>query len=98
MHPEIHQLIALRDDEPVDVLVAAHVRDCSRCTARVAELGLVQDALRDLPQLPAPDGAWERIIAQHALESVPPRSRTGVRIAASFAIAASVAIIVAAVA
>lgn len=92
MHPEIHQLIALRDDEPVDVLVIAHVRDCSRCTARVAELGLVQDALRDLPHLPAPDGAWERIIARRAAEEAPVHSRPRARRAMAISLVASVVV------
>lgn len=98
MHPEIHQLIALRDDEPVDARVVAHVHGCSYCAARVAEFGVVQDALRDLPPVAAPPGAWERIVAQRALENMPPRSRTGSRIAASLAIAASFTVVIAVIA
>lgn len=73
MHATTHQLIAIRDSEPVEADVSVHVRECSQCQADLARLTATRDALRDLaPQTPPSDG-WQRL--EHDLarqESAPP--------------------------
>lgn len=73
MHAENRHLIALRDREPVDAAIAAHVRDCVTCRRRLAETGALRDALRGLPDEMPPAGAWQRVVALRAGQS---RSRS----------------------
>jgi hypothetical protein len=64
MHVRIDQLLSLRDGEPIDAAIAAHVHACSRCAAELQRLSAQRRALQGLPGLAAPE-AWPEI--QHRL-------------------------------
>ena len=84
MHARIDQLLSLRDGEPVDAATVSHVEGCTRCREALAGLERRTHALRELPQLDAPDGSWQRI--RDAMER--PAARIDYR--RTFAVAASV--------
>jgi hypothetical protein len=84
MHARIDQLLSLRDGEPVDGAAARHVEACPSCSEALSGLVRRTGALRDLPLLDAPPGAFERIRAE---VQKPPVRRDHRR---AFAIAASV--------
>jgi hypothetical protein len=67
MHARLDELLSLRDGDPVDAAVAAHVRGCAACTARLAATGRLQERLRALPGAPPPatDG-WPAVRAGFA--------------------------------
>jgi len=50
MHATIEQLICIRDSEPLDAGVAAHVQSCQPCLEHLEELRLRQQQLKELPQ------------------------------------------------
>ena len=54
MHASIDHLLSLRDGQPVDVAMAAHVEQCSHCSAELRRLREIQAKLQSLPQLEAP--------------------------------------------
>jgi hypothetical protein len=66
-------LDALADVLATDAEPPAHLADCPRCTADLAELRTAQDAVRErlaaLPDPPMPDGLADRIAAALAAES-----------------------------
>jgi hypothetical protein len=89
MHPSLEQLLALRDGEgPPDA--AAHLDNCPACTAELARLRAVRDALRSLPSVSPPEAAWPRIRKAHARRRRPARWRA----AAALGLAASVVLAV----
>ncbi len=90
MHAGTEQLLTLRDGGPVDAGVAQHVAECSGCSERLDELHRTRDALRALPQHPAPAGAWNRI--NEKLDA-PKRSPAGWWLAGAAAAAALAAIL-----
>jgi hypothetical protein len=59
MHAYIDHLLSLRDGEPVDAAAAAHVEQCSHCSAELRKLREVQAKLQSLPQLEAPSSFTE---------------------------------------
>ncbi len=59
MHASIDHLLSLRDGEPVDAAAAAHVEQCSHCSAQLRKLREVQARLQTLPQLEAPSSFSE---------------------------------------
>ncbi|HEY4366762.1 MAG TPA: hypothetical protein VGN07_05960 [Steroidobacteraceae bacterium] len=61
MHAHIHQLLSLRDGEPVEAAVACHVGQCSTCADQVARLLRIQRDLRSLPTIDAPAAGWDAI-------------------------------------
>ena len=61
MHAPIDQLLSLRDGEPVDAAAASHVEGCAHCRGTLARLERTTRALRELPALDAPAGAWQRV-------------------------------------
>jgi hypothetical protein len=89
MHAHLDQLLSLRDGEPVDSRVAAHVAGCADCAATLASAAMVRDRLRALPPV-ASDGdvGWAAVQARLATRERGLRRRTT---AASAAAAASVA-------
>jgi hypothetical protein len=66
MHARLEELISLRDREPVDAALPAHVAACPECARALRALAQVQAGLRALPAAEAPAGGWERIAALHA--------------------------------
>jgi hypothetical protein len=95
MHASVEQLLTLRDGEPVAADAAAHVGQCSACSARLEQLRIRRDRLRALPFFEPPAHVIDNVL--QAL--TPHRSRwyvTAGRIAAAAAIVALVAVGVAA--
>lgn len=92
MHPELSELIALRDGGPVGADVLRHVERCTDCTVRLAGLRNIRDALRELPLVLPPEQAWERIRAARELETGAPPDRRPLRLAAGIAVAAATAV------
>lgn len=89
MHARLDQLLSLRDGEPVERQVAAHVADCAACAAVLAGASTVRDRLRALPVAAAdPGDGWGGVRARLAARERALRRRATV---ASLATAASVA-------
>jgi hypothetical protein len=89
MHATVHQLLSLRDGEPVDADAARHVEHCTSCTSELARLGRVRQRMQSLAPIEPPALAWEQIAARlHAAET-PRRSR----MPWAFAAAAVVAVV-----
>jgi hypothetical protein len=95
MHARIDHLLSLRDGEPVDAAVRAHVHGCAQCTAALADLTALPARLRALRPIEADGHGWqgvrERLAGRRRAEVL----RTRVRRAAAVA---SLAVIVSAVA
>jgi hypothetical protein len=64
MHARIDQLLSVRDREPVDATVHAHLEQCVSCSAQLGELTRTTEQLRALPQLEPPKLAWEQLAAR----------------------------------
>lgn len=98
-HADIATLLDLRDGGPAAAEAAAHVEACAICRTELARLRALRDGLRALPPVPPGPELWPRVVV--AVE--PPvvvvvARRTRLRlavagIAASAAIAASVALV-----
>lgn len=89
MHARLDQLLSLRDGEPVDSEVAAHVAGCADCAAARASASTMRDRLRSLPGVAAGEGGgWVAVQARLASRRRSLRRRNTV---ASLAAAASVA-------
>jgi hypothetical protein len=89
MHARLDELLSLRDGEPLDARVAAHVADCSECGAALASAVALRDRLRALPGAAgeAP-GGWASVHARLERRGRRVRGRAA---AAPIAAAASVA-------
>ncbi len=65
MHASLHQLLSLRDGDPVAADASRHVDDCAHCTGELARLQALRNRLQSLPATSAGavDDAvlWERI-------------------------------------
>jgi hypothetical protein len=59
MHASIDNLLTLRDGQPVDAAIAAHVEQCQRCSAELRKLRDMQLKLQSLPPLDAPSSFTE---------------------------------------
>ncbi len=57
MHPELKELLALRDGDG-SAEAARHAERCGQCRAEIEELRLAADALRSLPECAPPPEAW----------------------------------------
>ena len=64
MHARIDQLLSVRDREPVDATVHAHLEQCVSCSAQLGEITRTTEQLRALPQLEPPKLAWEQIASR----------------------------------
>ncbi len=94
MHASIEQLLNLRDAAPEASDVADHVNGCQRCQAELGRLRIVQVGLQSLPEIPAPDGAWQAVSrARAGGESRVPMAFTGWFWAGSMAAALAVAVV-----
>ncbi|CAN5233781.1 hypothetical protein BH24PSE2_BH24PSE2_13220 [soil metagenome] len=87
MHARIDELLSLRDGEPVDADVAAHVAGCSTCSLEAKRLRALQERLRTLPAVEHPAQAWEAIAARGYRPPARPRAFAAVGLAASIALA-----------
>jgi hypothetical protein len=66
MHARVEHLLSLRDGEPVDAEVRAHVHGCARCSTALAELTELGVRLRAMPTA-APDGrGWDGVRQRRA--------------------------------
>jgi hypothetical protein len=89
MHARIDHLLSLRDGEPVDVAVRAHVESCAECAQEREKLELVRRRLQALPnESDLPAAGWDRLRAR--LEATKPQAsprrwQGASAIAASFA-------------
>lgn len=95
MHARIEHLLSLRDGEPIDARVRAHVHGCARCASALAEVTERQARLRALPLAP-PDGqGWPGVRArlewQRQTHAMRKRISRGAAVASVAVIAAAVA-------
>lgn len=89
MHARLDQLLSLRDGEPVDARVKAHVDDCADCAAALGGTRALRERLRALPQVndDVPDG-WADVQIRRGVRRHRARRLAGL---APVAAAASVA-------
>jgi hypothetical protein len=69
MHARIEQLLSLRDGEPVDAAVQAHVGQCAHCANSLAGLARMLEQLRSLPEPVCASDDWlavRRSVTQQA--------------------------------
>jgi hypothetical protein len=90
MHPSTEDLLSVRDGEPVDARTSEVIAADARYLNDVERLRRTRNALRHLPELEAPEGAWDRIAA--AERETRYRSAGWVHRVAGGGIAAAVAI------
>jgi hypothetical protein len=60
MHPNLDELLALRDGDGSTEL-RRHVDGCEQCRAEIEDFHSIREALGSLPQCPPPEGSWEAI-------------------------------------
>jgi hypothetical protein len=84
MHASIDNLLSLRDGQPVDAAIAAHVEQCQRCAAELHKLREMQSKLQSLPQLEAPS-SFAEIQRAMARPAVTPRRLVSPRLVAALA-------------
>lgn len=91
MHARVEHLLSLRDGEPVDAAVRAHVGGCAQCGAALADVTQMRDRLQALPPVDAwPVHGWQAVLGRKAEREAVERLRIGVT---RVAVAASVAVI-----
>jgi hypothetical protein len=88
MHARVEQLLSIRDGEPVEATVRAHVDSCGDCATAILQLDDVREQLVALPDVAAKPGAWEAVQARLAARGQSTRRR---RVASRVAAAASLA-------
>jgi hypothetical protein len=88
MHARIDQLLSLRDGEPQDASVVAHVESCHECSGTLKSLQALRRHLNDMPLVPADPSGWTRIESRIAARAGGSRLRAR---AARVLVAASVA-------
>jgi hypothetical protein len=94
MHARIDHLLSLRDGEPVDAAVRAHVESCTECAEGRSALETMRRRLSALPSVAAPAGGWDRLHARIAAlhgAAIPRRGSGLIAIAASCAMLGAVA-------
>ena len=84
MHASIDNLLSLRDGQPVDAAIAAHMEQCQRCTAELHKLREMQSNLQSLPQLEAPS-SFAEIQRAMARPAAAPRRLVSPRLVAALA-------------
>jgi hypothetical protein len=83
MHASIHELLSIRDGEPIEAQLLQHVDGCGTCSMELARLQQVRERMRSLEMPQPPQAAWEQIRT-----SVQQPARMPARRAAFFAAAA----------
>lgn len=94
MHADIHQLLSLRDGEPVDAGVANHVKQCVACEKELARLSVMRARLQALASIDAPPAAWAGIQVRLGETPVAPPRRMGWAVAAGVVVAAVIGLFV----
>jgi hypothetical protein len=94
MHAHLHELLSLRDGEPVAREAAGHVEGCAHCTQRLADLHAVRQRLRALPDVVASgrDG-WAQVERRIAARADAPRRRVRIGLLAAAASVASLGVL-----
>jgi hypothetical protein len=54
MHPDLEDLLSLRDGEPIGLAVARHVERCALCSEELRRLRVLRSALQRLPAFDVP--------------------------------------------
>jgi hypothetical protein len=88
MHARIDQLLSLRDGEPLDASVIAHVESCRECSGILQSVQALRRQLNDMPQVPSDPSGWARVESRIAARARGSRLRARV---ARVVVAASVA-------
>jgi hypothetical protein len=89
MHARLEHLLSLRDGEPVDARVRAHVDGCAACSATLDEAAALQARLRALPAVEAGAAGWSGVQERRANRAAATRRHARV---ARAAVAASIAV------
>jgi hypothetical protein len=94
MHAHLHELLSLRDGEPVTREAAGHVEGCALCTQRLANLHAVRQRLRALPETIASgrDG-WVEVERRIVARTEAPHRRIRIGLLAAAASVASLAVL-----
>lgn len=69
MHARIDQLLSIRDGEPVEATVRAHVECCRDCTSALGQLQRVRERLAALPDPGVEPLAWAELQRRLAARS-----------------------------
>ncbi len=93
MHARVEQLLNLRDGEPADAGVRAHVEACPQCAESLAGLAHMRQRVAQLPPLDGGPGGWESVQERIASRAAGDRRRAW---ASRAALAASIVAIAAA--
>jgi len=91
MHARIEQLLSLRDGEPVDADVLAHVAGCPQCTESLAGVAAMRERLAALPLPAVPTRDWSAVqldLGQRVTQERRRRSTARIALAASVAMLA----------
>ena len=93
MHPDLAELLILRDASRSDGPVAEHVAGCDLCRAEVERLGQLRTTLRALPDVGGPD-RWPEVAARldGRAASVRPLPRPTWRLAGTMAAVLAIAV------
>jgi hypothetical protein len=92
MHARIEQLLSLRDGEPVDAAVQAHVAGCAQCSNSLAGLARMREQLQNLPEHVSSSDDWLAVQYSVARRATGNRRREWVTRAALAASVAALAI------
>jgi hypothetical protein len=93
MHVRIDQLLSIRDGEPVEASVRAHVESCRECSDAVQRLRGIRVRLAALPDAESNPAAWQSVQRRLAARERPPRRRAPVARAVAAASIAALALI-----
>ena len=94
MHAHLHELLSLRDGEPVGQQAAAHVEGCALCAQRLAHLQAIRQRLRTLPDVVASgrDG-WAEVERRIVERTQAPGRRVRIGLLAAAASVGSLAVL-----
>ena len=94
MHAHLHELLSLRDGEPVAQQAAAHVEGCALCAQRLAHLQAIRQRLRTLPDVVASgrDG-WAEVERRIVERTRAPGRRVRIGLLAAAASVGSLAVL-----
>ena len=94
MHAHLHELLSLRDGEPVAQQAAAHVEGCALCAQRLAHLQAIRQRLRTLPDVVASGGdGWAEVERRIVERTRAPGRRVRIGLLAAAASVGSLAVL-----
>jgi len=95
MHARVEHLLSLRDGEPIDAQVRAHVQGCAQCTSALTDMTGLGARLRALPSAAPGAAGWndvrERLARRQRAGTVRARIRRVAAVASVAVIATAVA-------